>query len=121
MELLASFDLPHALAGLLVGVAVGLTGVGGGSLMTPLLVLIFNTKVQTAVGTDLLFAAVNLVRAHGVPAEDALRAANAKFERRFRAMEALAAAQDADFAALDLAAQEALWQQVKASEPYVAP
>ena len=65
---------------------------------------------------DLLFAAVNLVRAHGVPAEDALRAANAKFERRFRAMEALAEAQCVDFAALDLDAQEYLWQQVKASE-----
>lgn len=65
---------------------------------------------------DLLFASVNLVRAHGIAAEDALRAANAKFERRFRAMEALAAAQGVDFAALDLAAQEALWQQVKASE-----
>ena len=65
---------------------------------------------------DLLFAAVNLVRAHGVGAEDALRAANAKFERRFRGMEALAAARGQDFAALDLEAQEALWQAVKASE-----
>ncbi len=61
MDLFATFDLPHALAGLLVGTAVGLTGVGGGSLMTPLLVLIFNTKVQTAVGTDLLFAAITKV------------------------------------------------------------
>ena len=58
MELLASFDLPHAMAGLLVGVLVGLTGVGGGSLMTPLLVLMFGVAPQTAVGTDLLFAAV---------------------------------------------------------------
>jgi len=62
----ATFDLPHALAGLLVGIAVGLTGVGGGSLMTPLLVLIFNTKVQTAVGTDLLFAAVTKIVGTGV-------------------------------------------------------
>jgi uncharacterized membrane protein YfcA len=44
-------------AGLLVGVLVGLTGVGGGSLMTPLLVLMFGVNPQTAVGTDLLFAA----------------------------------------------------------------
>lgn len=70
---------------------------------------------------DLLFAAVNLVRAYGVPAEDALRAANAKFERRFRGMESLAAAQGSDFAVLDLDAQESLWQQVKASEADVAP
>ena len=66
MDLFASFDLPHALAGLLVGVAVGLTGVGGGSLMTPLLVLIFHTKVQTAVGTDLLFAAITKIVGTGV-------------------------------------------------------
>jgi ATP diphosphatase len=65
---------------------------------------------------DLLFAAVNLVRAHGVSAEEALRAANAKFERRFRAMEALAAQQGESFAALDLDAQEGLWQAVKAAE-----
>lgn len=62
---------------------------------------------------DLLFAAVNLVRAHGIAPEDALRAANAKFERRFRAMEALAPT----FPDLSLDQQEALWQRVKASEP----
>ncbi len=66
---------------------------------------------------DLLFAAVNLVRAYGIPAEDALRAANAKFERRFKAMEALAAARDLKFSALSLDDQEALWTDVKASEP----
>jgi ATP diphosphatase len=64
---------------------------------------------------DLLFAAVNLVRAYGIAPEDALRAANLKFERRFRAMEALAGGHEA-FAMLSLDAQEALWQQVKASE-----
>lgn len=52
------FDLLHALAGLLVGILVGLTGVGGGSLMTPLLVLMFGVSPQTAVGTDLLYAAI---------------------------------------------------------------
>jgi uncharacterized membrane protein YfcA len=41
-----------------VGVLVGLTGVGGGSLMTPLLVLLFNFHPATAVGTDLLYASV---------------------------------------------------------------
>ncbi len=61
---------------------------------------------------DLLFAAVNLVRAYGVSAEDALRAANDKFERRYRAMEAIA---DGRFAELSLDQQEALWQRVKES------
>lgn len=65
---------------------------------------------------DMLFAAANLVRAYGLAPEDALRAANAKFERRYRAMEALAARQGVDFSALDLDAQEALWQAVKRSE-----
>lgn len=63
---------------------------------------------------DLLFAAVNFVRAHGISAEDALRAANAKFERRFRAMETLAGPDV--FARLSLDDQEALWQAVKKSE-----
>jgi len=62
---------------------------------------------------DLLFAAVNLVRAYGIAPEDALRAANDKFERRYRAMEDLA---DVKFASLSLDDQEALWQRVKASE-----
>lgn len=61
---------------------------------------------------DLLFAAVNLVRAYGIAPEDALRAANDKFERRYRAMEALAQ----DFAQLSLDEQEALWNEVKQSE-----
>lgn len=65
---------------------------------------------------DLLFAAVNLVRAHGVPAEEALRAANAKFERRFQGMEALAAARGLVFAGLTLDEQDALWRDVKLSE-----
>lgn len=65
---------------------------------------------------DLLFAAVNVVRAYGVAAEDALRAANAKFERRYRAMEGFALAQGEDFARLTLDQQEALWQAVKRAE-----
>jgi uncharacterized membrane protein YfcA len=48
----------YAVSGLLVGALVGLTGVGGGSLMTPLLVLMFGFHPSTAVGTDLLFASV---------------------------------------------------------------
>jgi len=46
----------YSLAGLAVGVLVGMTGVGGGSLMTPLLVLLFGFHPATAVGTDLLYA-----------------------------------------------------------------
>ena len=64
---------------------------------------------------DLLFAAVNLVRAYGLAPEDALRAANIKFERRFRAMEALAGGHE-PFASLSLDEQESLWQRVKANE-----
>ena len=66
---------------------------------------------------DLLFAAVNVVRSFGVAPEDALRAANAKFERRYRAMESLAEQRGEEFAALSLDAQEALWQAVKRAEP----
>jgi uncharacterized membrane protein YfcA len=46
------------LAGFLVGVLVGLTGVGGGALMTPLLLLIFGVAPIKAIGTDLWFAAI---------------------------------------------------------------
>lgn len=62
---------------------------------------------------DLLFAAVNLVRAHGIEAEEALRAANDKFERRYRAMEELAGEAFAD---LPLEDKEALWQRIKQDE-----
>ena len=51
-------DLLNPLAGFLVGVLVGFTGVGGGALMTPLLVFLFGVAPQTAIGTDLLFASI---------------------------------------------------------------
>lgn len=51
-------DWLHSLAGCFVGLLVGMTGVGGGALMTPLLVLIFGVVPTTAVGTDLWFAAI---------------------------------------------------------------
>jgi uncharacterized membrane protein YfcA len=50
-------DLLYALSGFTVGLLVGMTGVGGGSLMTPLLILLFGIHPATAVGTDLLYAA----------------------------------------------------------------
>jgi nucleoside triphosphate diphosphatase len=65
---------------------------------------------------DLLFAAVNVVRSHGVAPEDALRAANAKFERRYREMETIASSVGRPFAEHPLDAQEALWQAVKRAE-----
>jgi nucleoside triphosphate diphosphatase len=65
---------------------------------------------------DLLFAAANLARKLEVDAESALRAANAKFERRFRAMELLAQQRGQVFADLDIGAQEGLWQAVKRAE-----
>jgi uncharacterized protein len=55
-ELLRGLAL--ACGGLAVGIIVGLTGVGGGSLMTPLLILLFGIKPHLAIGTDLLFAAI---------------------------------------------------------------
>ena len=51
-------DLAFVFAGFFVGFVVALTGVGGGSLMTPLLVLLFGVHPATAVGTDLLYAAI---------------------------------------------------------------
>jgi hypothetical protein len=50
-------DPLYTLSGFCVGVLVGLTGVGGGSLMTPLLILVFGIHPASAVGTDLLYAA----------------------------------------------------------------
>lgn len=76
---------------------------------------------KTEEAGDLLFAAVNFVRLHGIPPEDALRAANAKFERRFRAMEALASGEGKTFSDLTLEEQEQYWQAVKASERAETP
>jgi uncharacterized protein len=52
-----SLGLLYTVSGFCVGTLVGLTGVGGGSLMTPLLILLFGIHPATAVGTDLLYAA----------------------------------------------------------------
>lgn len=61
-------DIYHIIAGFIVGLLVGLTGVGGGSLMTPILLLVFHVQPAVAVGTDLLFAAITKsagILAHG--------------------------------------------------------
>ncbi len=65
---------------------------------------------------DVLFVCVNLARHAKVDVSAALRAANAKFERRFRHMEASAQAQGTALTDLNLAAQDALWDQAKISE-----
>src|SRR5580693_1185380 len=56
MNLIGLIDPLYVLSGFCVGLLVGMTGVGGGSLMTPLLILLFGIHPATAVGTDLLFA-----------------------------------------------------------------
>ncbi|AYG61408.1 sulfite exporter TauE/SafE family protein [Rhizobium jaguaris] len=58
MSFPASFQPLYSFSGFFVGMLVGITGVGGGSLMTPLLVLLFGVHPATAVGTDLLYAAI---------------------------------------------------------------
>lgn len=61
-------EFGYILAGFVVGFLVGLTGVGGGSLMTPILLLLFSIKPAVAVGTDLLYASITKsvgIFAHG--------------------------------------------------------
>ena len=53
-------------AGALTGFVVGMTGVGGGALMTPILLLVFGTAPLTAVGTDLWFAAITKLAVSGL-------------------------------------------------------
>src|SRR5450432_3233947 len=61
MSMLSSIDPLFAISGFVVGALVGMTGVGGGSLMTPLLVLMFGIHPATAVGTDLLYAGITKI------------------------------------------------------------
>ena len=58
MLAISYINIGFVLSGFLTGVLVGMTGVGGGSLMTPLLVLLFGIQPATAVGTDLIYASV---------------------------------------------------------------
>src|SRR5437899_5350915 len=57
MNFIGAINPLYSISGFAVGVLVGMTGVGGGSLMTPLLILLFGFHPATAVGTDLLYAA----------------------------------------------------------------
>ncbi|MBX7502752.1 nucleoside triphosphate pyrophosphohydrolase [Qipengyuania sp. YG27] len=62
---------------------------------------------------DVLFVVVNIVRRYGVDPEQALRASNSKFEKRFRKMEQLSQIDGEEFAVLDLDTQEGYWQRAK--------
>lgn len=77
-------------------------------------------RLEDEIG-DLLFVAANLARHARVDPGAALRRANLKFERRFRAMEQLAEDAGTPLASLDLEAQEALWTRVKRAERAGAP
>jgi len=56
--MIAGVHLEYSLAGLMIGLLVGMTGMGGGSLMTPMLVLLFGFKPTVAIGTDILHGAI---------------------------------------------------------------
>jgi ATP diphosphatase len=72
-------------------------------------------RIEDEIG-DLLFVCANLARHAKVDPGNALRHANAKFERRFRAMEAMAAGDGVELAALPLDAQDRYWDRAKAAE-----
>lgn len=64
--MLGGIDLTYSLAGAFVAFLVGLTGVGGGSLMAPMLILLFGINPALAIGTDLWFAAITKAVGGGV-------------------------------------------------------
>lgn len=72
-------------------------------------------RIQDEIG-DLLFVLVNLSRHAGVDAEQAAIGGNAKFERRFRAMEVLASQRQLDWSQMNLEEMDKLWNEVKAQE-----
>jgi len=74
-----------------------------------------HARLQDEIG-DVLFVGVNLARLTNVDYSAALRGANAKFERRFRRMEALAAAEGRTLDGMNLAEQDAYWDRAKAEE-----
>jgi uncharacterized protein len=58
MCMIATVHFEYSLAGLLIGLLVGMTGMGGGSLMTPMLVIVFGFKPTVAIGTDIVHGAI---------------------------------------------------------------
>ena len=82
--IVSAYNPLYSVAGFLVGALVGLTGVGGGSLMTPLLVLLFGFPPSTAVGTDLLYASVT--KTVGTAVHGPRRYANRRLERQCTAL-----------------------------------
>ena len=77
-------------------------------------------RLEDEIG-DVLFVCANLARHARVDVGGALRRANRKFERRFRAMEALAAADGVGLSSLPLQAQDAYWDRAKAAESKAQP
>lgn len=77
-------------------------------------------RLEDEIG-DLLFVCANLARHARVDPGNALRRANRKFERRFRAMEALALAEGVELSTLPLEAQDRYWDRVKAGEQAAGP
>jgi uncharacterized protein len=90
MDFLHSINPLYSLSGLAIGALVGFTGVGGGSLMTPLLVLLFGIHPATAVGTDLLYA--GLTKISGTAVHGLNRAIDWRITRRLATGSAPAAA-----------------------------
>jgi uncharacterized protein len=90
MDFLHSLNPLYSLSGLAIGALVGFTGVGGGSLMTPLLVLLFGIHPATAVGTDLLYA--GLTKISGTAVHGLNGAVDWRITRRLAAGSAPAAA-----------------------------
>ena len=72
-----------------------------------------NLEEKTSEMGDLLFVMVNLSRWMGIHAEDALRQANLRFQRRYKTMERLAEERSLDFVGLPLVEKEELWQEAK--------
>jgi uncharacterized protein len=90
MDFLHTLNPLYSLSGLAIGALVGFTGVGGGSLMTPLLVLLFGIHPATAVGTDLLYA--GLTKISGTAVHGRNGAVDWRITRRLAAGSAPAAA-----------------------------